>query len=303
VLNARRLFLLFSLLLAAGCSDEGSGVEFQIKRDACKASCTVDRFDLFVLQGSCVYAWRVGVGPKEQILGEVAARDDQVTVLVLGRCGAESCPRCAGQTRLTVGASARVDIPLQPVAGCVVPGRTTLPCTRCLPGPDAYCDGRHRVTCTASGETRREACAQFCVDGRCEKDCPKKVYYDDDDGDTYGDGADQTEACTRPAGHVERGGDCDDDDHRAHPGQTAFFAEPTKGNGDFDYNCDNVEEKRYPNLDDGCFSGKNGSCGEGGWLTRSVPDCGAEAPFLPCVKDPILGCKPAGFFRRKQPCR
>jgi hypothetical protein len=286
-------------LLCAACSDGGSGVEFQIKRDGCKASCTVDRFDLFVLQGSCVYAWRIGIADKELTLPEVAGLDDQVTVLVVGRCGAESCPRCAGQHELTVGSSPRVEIALQSVSGCKVPGRITTPCTSCLPDSDAYCDGKHRVTCSGSGETRREACAQHCVNGRCEKECQKRIFYEDDDGDTYGDGASQKEACTRPAGFAERDGDCNDADPKVHPGQTAYFTAPSSKGG-WDYNCDNVVEKQYPLslLQQGCQS--SNVCAGGRWMV-AVPECGNEAFFIPCVKD-SSGCHEGMMFKKKQAC-
>jgi hypothetical protein len=290
-------------LLCAACSDRGGGIDLQVKRDGCQASCAVDRFDLFVLQGSCIYAWRVGVGAGDLTLTGAADRADEVTVLVVGRCGAESCPRCVGQKKLVAASGARVEIPLLPVDGCAVPGRVTTPCTTCLPGPDAYCDGNHRVTCTASGQTRREACPQQCVDGRCEAGCQEKIFYEDNDGDTYGDGASQKEACVRPAGHAERGGDCDDDEPRAHPGQTAFFDQPTKGNWDFDFNCDSVEEQRYPApLKGECSPDGKGGCGDGGWLSLTVPACGVGAFFVPCVKDDT-GCSPGIPFKKIQPCR
>jgi hypothetical protein len=288
-------------LLCAACSDGHGEVDFYVKRDGCKASCAIDRFDLFVLQGSCVYAWRVGVGDRVHTLGEVAEVDDQVTVQVLGRCGAESCPRCAGQHELTVGASAGAEIALQGVQGCTVPGRVTNPCTACLPGPDAYCDGNHRVTCPASGRTLREACPKYCVDGRCEQECQKTIFYEDDDGDTYGDPSSQTEACTRPAGYAERGGDCDDDDPRVHPGQTAYFTAP--GANGWDYDCNNVVEKQFPlsMVHKGCQADGGGVCDGGRWMV-GVPGCGQEALFIPCVKD-ITGCNEGMMFKKKQACR
>ena len=44
------------------------------------------------------------------------------------------------------------------------------------------------------------------------------TYYADDDGDSYGDDDDTTVTCTRPAGYVATGGDCDDTTRSANPG-------------------------------------------------------------------------------------
>ena len=49
--------------------------------------------------------------------------------------------------------------------------------------------------------------------------CEQPVtWYSDRDGDGFGDPIETRSACARPAGYVPEGGDCDDDDERAHPG-------------------------------------------------------------------------------------
>jgi hypothetical protein len=44
------------------------------------------------------------------------------------------------------------------------------------------------------------------------------TWYDDDDGDGFGDPGDSQEACFQPAGHVANDDDCDDGDGAVHPG-------------------------------------------------------------------------------------
>ncbi len=46
--------------------------------------------------------------------------------------------------------------------------------------------------------------------------CTMQTFYRDGDGDGYGSAV--TRACARPSGHVEQGGDCDDENRSVHPG-------------------------------------------------------------------------------------
>ena len=48
------------------------------------------------------------------------------------------------------------------------------------------------------------------------------TYYDDDDGDGYGDAADITDACSIPSGYVSDATDCDDTDAGNYPGATEY---------------------------------------------------------------------------------
>ncbi len=65
------------------------------------------------------------------------------------------------------------------------------------------------------------------------------VYYQDGDGDGYGDSALPVEACSQPEGHVEDDTDCDDTNPAIHPGQ------PEEPNG-VDDDCDGeIDENVY----------------------------------------------------------
>jgi hypothetical protein len=73
-----------------------------------------------------------------------------------------------------------------------------------------------------------------------------KTYYPDGDHDTYGRSTGSVTACAPPGGTgwSLASGDCDDDDDRVHPGQTAYFDTPyTRQSADtYDYDCSNDED-------------------------------------------------------------
>ena len=71
------------------------------------------------------------------------------------------------------------------------------------------------------------------VDNDCDKDVDEdftetaEAYYDDLDGDGYGDDDTEVVACSQPSGTVAVGGDCDDDDASIHPGALDLFGGTT----------------------------------------------------------------------------
>jgi hypothetical protein len=297
--------LLLALLAAAGCSDGGEApeplVDFHVDRKACSASCTVDRFDLFVLRGSCAYTWRVGLGGKEQTLRELELEPGTgVTVQVLGRCGSDACVRCEARQTFTLGSTARVDLKLKSVSGCASAKPVAAACATCLPTPDAYCDGVRRVTCPASGQSTHETCPNGCKGGECTG-CTKKTFYQDKDGDTYGNSAVQTVRCTQPANSATRGGDCEDGNGKINPGQKAFFTTPTVSGGtSYDYNCDNKDEREYPKVE-ACAMDKSGNCVGAGWMAL-IPGCGKSGLFISCNKSAGL-CTKGIPWGKTQACR
>lgn len=103
-----------------------------------------------------------------------------------------------------------------------------------------------------------------CISGNC---------YVDVDGDRYAPNL-GTKRC-RVLSQLS-GNDCYDSNINVHPGQTEYFT-TNRGDGSFDYNCDNVATK-FSQMDclntcsfDTCFSGKP-NCTPG--FIISVPACG-----------------------------
>ncbi|RKH89898.1 hypothetical protein D7Y21_08730 [Corallococcus sp. AB045] len=70
----------------------------------------------------------------------------------------------------------------------------------------------------------------------------KKVWFVDADGDTYG--SSQVEACTRPAGAADRGGDCNDGDGQVRPDRAEFRCD------DKDDNCNGMNDEDFDVGDD-----------------------------------------------------
>ena len=84
-------------------------------------------------------------------------------------------------------------------------------------------------------------------DGTFDNGQSTTTWYQDGDGDGYGDTEVAVEACAQPAGYAEASGDCDDADTAFHPGATEDNC--TDPN---DYNCDgsvgyaDADGDRYP---------------------------------------------------------
>ena len=103
------------------------------------------------------------------------------------------------------------------------------------------------------------------------------TWYPDLDGDGFGDSAGATSTCEAPAGHVERGGDCDDDAPEIFPGAE----ERCDG---LDNDCDGVEDDPpltgagawFPDLDgDGYGDGASADarCAETAGFITTTGDC------------------------------
>jgi hypothetical protein len=134
------------------------------------------------------------------------------------------------------------------------------------------------VSCTPEGKLVVTDCPTGCDEGACTS-CQKKPFFKDADYDGFGDPTIKVESCEKPSGHVPNGQDCNDNDYEAHPGQTDWFTEPSKGGYSFDYNCDGKEEPKHPDL--GKCTYKNGTCSGDGW-GNFVPDCGDWGFWADC---------------------
>ncbi len=128
-------------------------------------------------------------------------------------------------------------------------------------------------------------------------DCTELVWYQDVDHDGFGTNETTHTGCEPPPGYVDVGGDCDDDDWDAYPGQPAFFTEPC-GEGSFDYNCDGYEEAQSYDLHTcsifNCIEGE-------GWNEPAAPACGESGAWVRCSQwGPVCNYEPS---RRTQACR
>jgi cysteine-rich repeat protein len=156
-----------------------------------------------------------------------------------------------------------------------------------------------------------------CAPGRgCVSEAMLRWYRDADE-DCYGDADDSIcsgrrrpgEGVHAPLGYVENRNDCCDLDFDVKPRvYWEWFEEPHDCGGtwapSFDYDCDGVEERKWP--DPGyCDTGTGSGCWVvEGWM-EPVPSCGAEGSWLTgCWVDPAEGgCVPFTMDARVQPCK
>ncbi len=132
---------------------------------------------------------------------------------------------------------------------------------------NGFSEGDHLITLTATDEDGFE--------GRCHleslvvEDC-LRTWYEDLDGDGYGDDATAIESCSTPTGYVLLGGDCDDSDAGINPGAT----ETCDG---VDEDCDGVPDNgvsyfdSWPDVD---------SDGYGDASASATNDCALPSGFV-----------------------
>jgi hypothetical protein len=121
----------------------------------------------------------------------------------------------------------------------------------------------------ASNPGETEVCDD--IDNNCDGDIDEGLiatYYDDDDGDGYGDSDDSVTDCEAPSGYVTDDTDCDDSEAAANPGETEVC-------DDIDNDCDSdIDEgltATYYDDDDGDGYGDSAD---------SVVECEAPSGYV-----------------------
>lgn len=139
--------------------------------------------------------------------------------------------------------------------------------------------------------------------------------YPDQDGDRYGN-AGATPVAVLGAGFgcplplVDRGGDCDDSDARAFPGQIQFFTSSRQG-GSWDFDCDGKVEQQYDELPVSCeVQTSEIGCNQWSDLNSphwvyTIPTCGGTAQIASGWGCGWNGasCSTSWAGERVQPCR
>ena len=107
--------------------------------------------------------------------------------------------------------------------------------------------------------------------------------YDDVDGDGYGDPSTEIVSCDPIGGMVLNGNDCYDLNMLAFPGQTDYFGYD-RGDGSFDYNCDNQETMQYQvtATNNGIGLTVGSTCYRSGWTYSVNTQCGNWAQYKFC---------------------
>ena len=178
--------------------------------------------------------------------------------------------------------------PLQSLLRCVQPSGYVTNSTDCNdttslanPNRTEVCDGIDNDCDNTSDEANAGGCT---------------TYYRDYDGDGYGDVSYSQCTCSASGDFdVTNYSDCYDNNSSVHPGQTSYFS-VHRGDGSYDYNCDNSQEKQLTSSGS-CNGVTNlGDCtmNTAGW-NGSVPSCGSNGNYITDNDSCSGGCKFLGI--------
>ncbi len=158
-------------------------------------------------------------------------------------------------------------------------------------GIDRNCDGHDGIDADGDGFASYASAGDDCDDTQAavhpnavelcndmDDDCngtadigaeDATVYWTDEDGDSYGTEPTLSQCVPPGAGHIDRGGDCDDGRAAVHPGAVEACA--------FDFNCDEVVSPCVPlsgpvSLSDGLAFNGISSGGQAGWSVSVLGD-------------------------------
>ncbi len=184
-------------------------------------------------------------------------------------------------------------------------GKSSITLTQCTQ-PSGYV--RTSTDCNDSSALAHPGGSEAC-DG-LDNDCDGSIdptnstgcttYYDDRDGDGYGDNA--THACmcgTSGTYDTTNNTDCYDYNSSAHPGASSYFTS-VRGDSSYDYNCDSVETKHYTDVFSCSWLCTSWSSGWSG----SAPSCGSTSTWEPsCDYNWYGSCSATNGYSATQSCR
>jgi hypothetical protein len=148
----------------------------------------------------------------------------------------EGCGSCGG--KITCEGACSITTPSDYGTGCgSCGGAITCAGTCSIATPSNYghsCGCGGTITCNST----------------CSSAISPTTWYQDVDGDGYGNASVPQSACSKPSGYVSNSTDCCDTDANAHPGQTSWFT-AVNACGSWDWNCDGVITKEVPDTNSG----------------------------------------------------
>lgn len=136
--------------------------------------------------------------------------------------------------------------------------------------------------------------------------CADPPFYQDADGDGYGDPKQMKRASKAPDGYVINSLDCYDHNPDARPGQEKYFTQ-ARGDESYDYDCDGQATARTEVVAGGCkeitrFGIPIRCWAEPGWQERS-PQCGQQGRWFAVCEEGMLSCDAGPTETRRQECR
>ena len=137
--------------------------------------------------------------------------------------------------------------------------------------------------------------------------CAEPAWFQDADGDGYGNETVRLRRAQQPPGFVANSLDCFDRNPDVKPGQERHFTRH-RGDGSFDYDCDGKENLQKDLLAGGCksitrFTIPIRCWAEMGWQGKSAPRCGETGRWLSTCSVSTFSCDVPEDRVERQACR